>query len=223
MRKAAQHGRGTFTHIGKPDEVADKMDALFRKLESVVLTDIEIAVEGGVPIEAHPAEIRDLYDGEPAVFTFAVDGPLGNVDVHGRHRGARWSVELDSAAAKAKRGVHVLWARRKIAALMDARVGERDADRLQDLRDAVVETALRHHLVSPYTSLVAVDITPERRSYDPLKRHALAVNLPQGWQRGSVFGLARTATPAGWQIGFGTLLCMAGLFLRRAFALARWS
>ena len=42
MRKAAEFGRGTFTHIGSTSEVKAQMDAIFRKLERPVLTDIQI-------------------------------------------------------------------------------------------------------------------------------------------------------------------------------------
>jgi Ca-activated chloride channel family protein len=222
MRKAAKHGRGSFTHIGNPEEVGEKMSALFRKLEAVVLTDIEIELPSGDIVEAYPDGILDLYEGEPAVFTFALDDALDRVSVRGRRHGVVWSVDLERGEAEARRGVHVLWARRKIAALMDARLGVRDEERLHDLRNAVVDTALDHHLVSRYTSLVAVDITPERRSYEKLDTHAMAANLPQGWKFGSVFGLARTATPAALQLGFGAMLIFAGLFVRRALELQRW-
>jgi Ca-activated chloride channel family protein len=40
MREAARLGRGTFTFIGNPNEVQDKMLALFQKLESPALTDL---------------------------------------------------------------------------------------------------------------------------------------------------------------------------------------
>ena len=46
LTKAAQYGRGTFTFIGDVREVAEKMGALFTKLESPVLTDIAISWPG---------------------------------------------------------------------------------------------------------------------------------------------------------------------------------
>src|SRR5262249_52434080 len=42
MTKAAAIGRGTFTYIGKVDEVREKMSALFAKLESPVLKGVRI-------------------------------------------------------------------------------------------------------------------------------------------------------------------------------------
>ena len=42
MTKAAQFGRGTYTYIGSPSEVGEKMGALFRKLEHPVLGDVAV-------------------------------------------------------------------------------------------------------------------------------------------------------------------------------------
>ncbi len=55
MTKAAQFGRGTFTYIGDTREVQEKMAALFRKLESPVLTDVvdRLALARGRVAEAH--------------------------------------------------------------------------------------------------------------------------------------------------------------------------
>ena len=70
------------------------------------------------------------------------------------HRGPR---ACRCRRAAAEPGIGVLWARAKIEALTDARKGgEPEAE----ARNAIVEVALAHHLVSKYTSLVAVDVTP---------------------------------------------------------------
>src|SRR6266545_1950749 len=55
MTKAAQFGRGTYTYIGDVREVAEKMGALFRKLESPVLTDLVVTWPGA--IEAYPSQM----------------------------------------------------------------------------------------------------------------------------------------------------------------------
>jgi Ca-activated chloride channel family protein len=215
MRKAAQLGRGSFTHIGKPEEVAEKMTGLFRKLESVVLADIEIELPGGAVAEQIPADVSDLYLGEPLVVALKLDEPLDRVVVTGRTGDTPWQVTLDGRDADERPGIHVLWARRKIGALMDDRLGLRDERALRDLRDDALAVALEHHLVSAYTSLVAVDITPERRGYEPLRSHALETNLPAGWSFESVFGMATTATSADLRIALGLLLVAAGWICRR--------
>jgi Ca-activated chloride channel family protein len=60
----------------------------------------------------------------------------------------------------------------------------------------VVDVALAHHLVSKYTSLVAVDVTPTAPPGTVSTQSALPTNLPEGWSFEAVFGGAQTATPA---------------------------
>jgi len=214
MPKAAQFGRGSFSHIGKPEEVSKEMEALFRKLESVVLRDITIEIPGAEIVEQYPARVPDLYRGEPVVVALKLEDPLDRVEVIGRTGDNPWRVELDRADIRKGPGIHVHWARSKISALMDARVGVLDERTLDDLREDSVDVALEHHLVSAYTSLVAVDVTPERRSYEELRSHALASNLPAGWNFGAVFGMAQTATSAGRDIVVGLLMIAAACFVR---------
>ena len=70
-----------------------------------------------------------------------------------------------------------LWARKKIASLMDSIV--EGADRAE-VRRQVIDVALAHHLVSKYTSLVAVDVTPTSPTGSPMTR-AVPTELPAGW------------------------------------------
>ena len=106
----------------------------------------------------------------------------------------------------------VLWARAKIASLVDSL---RDGAREDDVREAVVDVALAHHLVSKYTSLVAVDKTPVRPVDADLKSGAVPTNLPEGWEYDKVFGeLPQGATDSRWNLlaGFLALLLASGLY-----------
>ena len=90
----------------------------------------------------------------------------------------------------------------------------RRGDEASDLRKNIIETALKHHLVSKYTSLVAVDVTPARIKEALVKSHALPVNLPAGWDHIKVFGhLPATATNAPFAFLNGLLMLFAGLLL----------
>jgi Ca-activated chloride channel family protein len=101
--------------------------------------------------------------------------------------------------------VGALWARAKIASLMDElRLGADEAA----IRPAVVKVALEHHLVSRYTSLVAVDVTPTAPGGD--RRTALVkASLPHGTPAGQ---LPQTDTESTLQILLGLLaLATAGM------------
>ncbi len=191
LTKAAQYGRGTFTYIGDVREVAEKMGALFTKLESPVLTDIAISWPGKA--EVWPHEPGDLYAGEPIVVVAQTDALEGDVAITGRRAGAPWSARVPLSASAGEPGIGVLWARAKIEALTDAlKGGESEAE----VRKSIIEIALAHHLVSKYTSLVAVDVTPTVPPGTTSTTTALPVNLPEGASYEAIFGGAQTATPA---------------------------
>ncbi|MFN0302125.1 MAG: marine proteobacterial sortase target protein [Burkholderiales bacterium] len=218
MNKAAQAGRGTFTYIGKVEEVKEKMSALFAKLESPVLKGVRVAwpkSDTDAPVEAWPHRVPDLYLGEPIVVSAALSSAGGEVKLTGLNGDALWQATLPLASASPGTGMGVLWAREKIGALTDSL---RDGQSEALVRPAVVEVALSHHLVSQYTSLVAVDRTPVRRPDDPLKSIALPVNLPDSAEHEAVFGtqpgeLPRTATDARFNIMLGFLLLLVASLL----------
>ena len=222
MGKAAQTGRGTFTYIGKIEEVKEKMGQLFAKLESPVLKGIDIAWPGSV--EAWPKRVPDLYLGEPIVVSALLDKMEGEIRLSGLRGDAPWQATLPLASARTGKGMGVLWAREKIQSHIDSL---RDGGKEEDVRDAVVDIALAHHLVSKYTSLVAVDKTPVRPKEDELKSAAIPTNLPEGWEYDKVFGeLPQGATDSRWNLlaGLLSLLLAFGLAVtarRKPVALRR--
>jgi Ca-activated chloride channel family protein len=212
MREAARLGRGTFTYIGSPTEVRDTMDALFRKIETPALTDIEIEFPGSPAMEVFPARVPDLYAGEPIVVTLRADALPTRAVVRARLGRAPWTQEVWLQDARPGAGLPVHWARTKIAEVLDRRrSGEND----DEIRAAVLEVALTHHLMSPYTSLVAVDVTPVRPHGEPLISHELETDLPDGWD---VAMLGQGATDARVRLAVGVaavVLAMALLIVAR--------
>jgi Ca-activated chloride channel homolog len=223
MREAARLGRGTFTYIGSPAEVQQKMTGLFRKLESPALADVSLELVGAGDAEILPGPIPDLYAGEPLVVAVRARMLPSEAVVRGRFGSTAWQTRVSLRQAAPGAGLPAHWARARIAALLDQRrAGAPDAD----VRHAVIDVALRHHLVSAYTSLVAVDVTPARPGDAALNAHALKIDLPDGWEYEAVFGLGQGATPGPVHlvVGLAALLIAAGLgvALRRDPAPVRW-
>ncbi len=81
MRKAAQYGRGTHTHIGNLDEVGAKMGDLFDRLSRPVAIDFKVRWPSAV--EVWPQRIPDLYAGEPVsvAVNFGAQPPAGDIHV----------------------------------------------------------------------------------------------------------------------------------------------
>ncbi len=213
MSRAAVQGRGSSTYIGKLDEVNDKMTALFEKLENPVVTGLSLKTHGETPIEAFPSPLPDLYHGEPVVGVIKSLSPLESLNVSGMNMGNIWSVELKNEQNRVSTGVATLWARKKIKSLMTAlNLGAAEAE----IRSEVIDTALQHHLVTRYTSLVAVEQKVSRPVEQNLNSGQVKSNMPQGWQHNKVFGTSsRTATHSHAALIMGVLALLLGAILLR--------
>jgi Ca-activated chloride channel family protein len=203
MQRAANFGRGTHTYIGKLEEVQTRMQALFEKIENPVLKDIAIDwMESDM--EIWPQKIVDLYKGEPLVITAKTKHTLGEIKMTGKISGKTWSSSLKLNGGQNRHGVASLWARNKISSLMQQK---RDAE-FESIKQSIIDTALEHHLVSKYTSLVAVDVTPIRPKEEELDSQAIPTHLPAGWDHNKVFGQQFPATATDARLNF-----LIGLFL----------
>jgi Ca-activated chloride channel homolog len=109
MRRAAEFGGGTFTHIGQIDEVLEKMDLLYKKIDNPVATDINIHWPNTV--ESYPARIPTLYQGDPLLVMAKASYLAGDVIVTGRTVDNLWRQSLSLETGNQGRGVASLWAR----------------------------------------------------------------------------------------------------------------
>ena len=209
MTRAAELGRGTYTYIGDVREVGEKMTRLFAKIQAPVLQDVSIRWADGSAVETFPPLVPDLYLGEPIVVSAAASDFSRTLVVSGTRGNQPWSVALTPAMKgddEDASGVGALWARAKIASLMDRITHGGDT---AALRPAVLKVALDHHLVSPYTSLVAVDVTPTATG--DAKVALVKASLPRGY----VGALPQTDTPATLQLLLGMLALGCALIVLR--------
>ena len=221
MRKAAESGRGTFTTISALHEVGEKMDRLFRKLEHPQVTNIDLQWPSGTIVDSYPALVPDLYRGEPIsvrVKAFGAFRPGASIRIAGDSVAGAWMCDLVLNMDSQSPGVGALWARARIADLLDK--GRRGAD-ATETRAAIVETALAHHLVSKYTSLVAVDKTPVRPAGNPLLSEQVPNLMPYGQSGSAIFGFPATATNAPGLRFAGSIALLAALLLLTMSAVQR--
>jgi Ca-activated chloride channel homolog len=223
MRHAARLGRGAFTHIGNQSQIASRMTELFEKLERPMVTDLSTtwnlgSKAGKKPVEVYPELPPDLYHGEPLMLAAKLPSPaMGNpgasLDLTGIFGGRQWRHGLGLTGAREGVGIGAIWGRAKIERLMDGL--RRGGDRAK-IRKAVVKTALRHHLMSAYTSLVAVQNEVSRPDGMPLATVKAPLNLPHGWNFAKVYGgrlkpstppskRAAQASPSATMIGSGMI------------------
>jgi Ca-activated chloride channel homolog len=193
MTRAAELGRGTFTHIGSAEQVEERMRVLFGKLESPAVTNLTATFSAARP-DATPAVIPDLYRGEPVALAVKLSALAGTLEIKGMIGDRPWVVTLPLTNVAEGRGLSKLWARRKIADSEIARTLRQITPDEADQR--ILALALEHHLVTRLTSLVAVEQTPSRPDGARLTRADVPLNLPAGWEFDKVFGGERAPAPA---------------------------
>lgn len=138
---------------------------------------------------------------------------MAGIHLTGMQAGKFRQIAVNTTNFAEKPGIATLWARKKIRNEMESlHLG---ADKEQ-VRKTVLATALEHHLVSDYTSLVAVEQQATRPAEKELTAAHLKTNLPQGWQHDKVFGgAAKTATQSELLMILGVLMLLLALVLAR--------
>jgi Ca-activated chloride channel family protein len=189
MRKSAEIGRGSHTHIGRLEEVEDRITGLWSRIENPAIQNL--CVDWGMDAEFYPEVIPDLYAGEPLWLYARLPDEPREVTVCGELDGGYWQMESRPLPAAGSENLATLWARSKIEALEDSRLFGTDPD---TIRETVLDLALEFGLLTRYTSLVAVDKTPSRPGAEDLSLENVPSLLPAG--SGMASGFSGTAT--GW-------------------------
>ncbi len=185
MSRMASIGRGTYTHVGTPEEVAAKMMPLLDILGHPAMQDLAVKVEGGT-LDLTPRVLPDVYAGQPLVLLGKTDHLSGTLTVSGTIGGQHWEKKVDLTTAEESPAVAKLWSRRRIDDIeADRTLGKID-DKAAD--EEITDIGLINSLVTSKTSLVAIDETPTRPAGEGLSREDLPINLPAGWDFDVLFG-----------------------------------
>lgn len=217
--RMAEYGRGTFTHIADGSEVQSQMGRLLDQIDSPVLTGLEMSWQGVQAADVFPQRLPDLFLRQPLVVYGRLPGfAKGRVALKAQSVAGPYDQELpfSAEAAQFHPGITTLWARQVVSDRMDAwrraaEGAERDA-----VRASVVEHAIRYHLLTQFTSLVAVEEVVANTE-GTLRQVRVPTELPAGWQMDAVVG----ANPAGGTAdlflqALGAALLCAGLMLLAA-------
>lgn len=197
MRKAAEAGRGSFVHIGDLDRVEPEMAKLFAKLERPATVGLEArwkkSDSTAQAADSYPRTVPDLYFVEPVVvvsrlpLSALADGAALTLDAKD------WRAKVPLKDAAEAEGIGTLWARARIEELTDAMAhGTPETE----IKPEVTRLALAHHLLSSYTSLVAVEQEASRPEDAPLVTGDAPINLPAGWRYDTTMGGSGSAADA---------------------------
>jgi Ca-activated chloride channel family protein len=135
----------------------------------------------------------DLYSGDPVVVTARLPQMAqGDVVLSGLIHGVPWSQRLPLTSVVEASGLSKLWARERIGAL--SRQMHYGGDQ-EALKATIVDLALKYHLVSEFTSLIAVDDVVVRPAAATGHVEQAPTSAPVGGAWATV-GFAKTATGA---------------------------
>ncbi len=182
MKKASEFGRGSFVFIGKIEEVNQKMSVLYSKISTPAMTDIQVNFPPYLDVKLAPEVIPDLYDGDQIVVAMKLDHlPKSDISITGKIGHDDWTSNLTISQLDNTSGIDVLWARKKVADYMNIYNTNYDDNTRNGIKQVVTELGLKHHIVTKFTSLVAVDKTSIRIKEKILNTDVMKQNLPSGW------------------------------------------
>ena len=178
-------GRGTYTNIGSPEEVATKTSALIDMLQRPAVRDLKVSIAGG-SLDLTPRILPDLYPGQPVTLVGKTGQLTGTMTISGQINQRNWSTTVRLGDAIQSPSVAKYWARRRVDDVeTDLVLGRIEQDAANA---AITGLGLNYGLVTSQTSLVAIDETPSRPAGTPLTREELPINLPAGWDFDSLLG-----------------------------------
>ncbi len=159
VENLAMEGGGAAAFLAPGETVEAFAKAFSTSSSRPALTDVRVEW-GGIEVEGvYPRKTPDLVVGRPVLLVGRFSGAgKQTLRVIGNAGGKKVSLPLSAnldATASAHPGIEKLWARWRIKEL-HARESLRPT---RDLRRSITETALRHGLLSRYTSMMIVDTT----------------------------------------------------------------
>ncbi|MFC3122190.1 marine proteobacterial sortase target protein [Agaribacter flavus] len=228
MQEAALVGKGTHTVIGSTALVEQEMRKILKKIKQPVITELLAQVmdgntAGSEKLEIFPQVIPDLYSGDPlhiyyhlsegekqARASVLVEGRQANISRLGNLEFIPWSRQLNLNPHNTvldTKGIAKQWAYEKIRALKrrlhtSIKTGEDFQSLKMHTQKSITALALKHDLVTDYTSLVAID-----NQYAINNEEITRESLPQG---NKLKMLAKTATSSRQLNLWGAFLSFIG-------------
>lgn len=160
LSRLSEVGRGFYQYVRTDEDSGPAVERFVRRIAKPLMTDVTIDWGGLTVTDVLPRQVPDLFDAQPLIVLGRYREPgTGVVTLKGRVAGrpVAFSTPVTfSAQPTGGAGLTTLWAR--------ARVEELDRQQhwgeTNDAASAITTLGLEYHLVTAYTSLVAVEDRP---------------------------------------------------------------
>jgi Ca-activated chloride channel family protein len=150
----AHAGKGEPFIVINQEEAKEKAAKFLNYIQHPLLTDIKTTLNGFDAYDIEPISIPDLFAERPLILFGKYREASGNIVVTGKTANGNYKKEIkvkNSIEDEKNSAIKYLWARERIAKLDDyGKVGT-------DVKEEVTKLGLKYHLMTQYTSFVAVD------------------------------------------------------------------
>ena len=158
----AADNRGLTSYVRPQERIDEEVSALFAKIKTPVLTDLELDFGGILVEDIYPPVIPDLFSGSQLLLTGQYRHPAGSSGqtkitlsgyVNGEKRIFVYEADFTPADEDGNSTSYIprLWATRKIGYLLSQirLMGEN-----QEWVDAIVQLSIKYGVITPYTSFL---------------------------------------------------------------------
>lgn len=170
LDKLAEENSGTADYVEPKEDLEIKVSNFFTKVNSPVLTDLEMDF-GGVQTDLmYPRKMTDIFKGSQLTIIgrYRNSNDLNNVMLRLRGRTGRETRTFDYAnldfpmRARENDFLPRLWATRRVGWLIEQ---IRSNGENKELRDEIVDLGTRYGIVTPYTSYLAMENSGNGRGF----------------------------------------------------------
>ena len=201
LSRLSDEGRGFYQYVRPDEDSTEAVNRFTRRLARPLITDISIDWGGLEVADLTPSQVPDLFDVQPLIINGRYKKPgAGTVVLRGKRGGFpvvfEAAVTLPELSTNGK-ALQMAWARRRIEAL-----GAVQYDISQpQVVEQITALGLEYHLVTKYTSLVAVeDVVATNVPSTTVTEPTLTADLTTPAGETTVVGGAVTLPPGGHRV-----------------------
>jgi Uncharacterized protein containing a von Willebrand factor type A (vWA) domain len=184
LDKMAEYGKGEVDYVGLQDDGSAAARRFHERVRNPLLTDVTVEYAGLQVNDVFPNRVPDLFSAKPVVITGRYErAGKGTITLRGNLAGKAYKrdIAVEFPSSELKHDVLAsLWARTKVDSLMHG-------DRQFDAREEITRLGLDYHLMTPFTSFVAVEEVTITQGGQP-RRVDVPLEMPAGVSYEGVYG-----------------------------------
>lgn len=185
LRRLSELGGGGTELVESEDRLDEVMDRVHRSIDSPVLTELSIELEGGDidATEIVPGRVAGLFAGAPLILSGRIKGGLAKnttLIVRGANAlGDSWSTRVPVQQVE-NEAIGVLWAKQRLRELEDRYTIGRG--RMSTIEKEIVKISLDYNVLCRFTAFVAVDKAEVIENHEDMREVTQPVESVEGWE-----------------------------------------